>query len=181
MVFVVGISFATLPLWKQNFCHKSISQICARCSSKPLRKLLTAWNPSDRERTQIHLQNVQGLMKVQNYVTWSIITIFIEKKFFKQREPLFNSLTDLKYIFWTHVCICNFKVWLLIIHKIVDNCWKPIWFIYICGYGVGWAWCCIVCPSSFHPVIKHRIIEGSIHCQLCAGAFQAHCPGISNI
>ena len=152
MVFVVGISFATPPLWKQNFCHKSISQICARCSSKPLRKLLTAWNPSDRERTQIHLQNVQELMKVQNYVTWSIITIFIEKKFFKQREPLFNSLTDLKYIFWTHVCICNFKVWLLIIHKIVDNCWKHIFGLDI--YVVmGWVGPGAVL-SAPHPFIQ---------------------------
>ena len=163
MVFVVGISFATLPLWKQNFCHKSISQICARCSSKPLWKLLTAWNLSDRERTQIHLQNVQGLMKVQNYVTWSIITIFIEKKFFKQREPLFNSLTDLKYIFWTHVCICNFKVWLLIIHKIVDNCWKPIWFIYIYMWlwgGLGLVLYCLpLILSSSDKAQDHRRID----------------------
>ena len=76
----------------ENFCHTSsvevellpqehLSKYVRGASSKPLRKLLTAWNPSDRERTQIHLQNVQELMKMQNYVTWSIITIFVDQSF----------------------------------------------------------------------------------------------------
>ena len=76
----------------EKFCHTSsvevellpqehLSKICAKCTSKPLQKFLTAWNPSDRERTQIHLHNVQELMKMQNYVSWSIITIFVDQSF----------------------------------------------------------------------------------------------------
>ena len=63
---------------------------------------------------------MQDLRKVHNYVTWTIITVFV--------------------------------VWLLIIHKIVDDCWRQIFGLDI--YVVmGWVGPGAVL-SAPHPFIQ---------------------------